>query len=97
MDRFLVNIDRFGNTSAASIPIALCEAVSSEQIRPGDNILFVAFGAGLTWGSVIFKWVAPVRKKTRRFRWTDRWMARARSTARRTRRQIEEIIWGKNE
>jgi 3-oxoacyl-[acyl-carrier-protein] synthase-3 len=97
MDRFAMNIDRYGNTSTASIPIALCEAVSSGQIRPGDNILLVAFGAGLTWGSTVFKWVAPLRKTRRRYHWADRWMARARSAARRTRRQIEGVIWGKNE
>ncbi|MBN1440075.1 MAG: ketoacyl-ACP synthase III [Anaerolineales bacterium] len=97
MDRFVMNIDRFGNTSAASIPIALCEAVSAGQLRPGDNIVMVAFGAGLTWGSVVAKWVSSVRRKGRRLPWSDRWFARARSAARRTRRRIEEIIWGKNE
>jgi 3-oxoacyl-[acyl-carrier-protein] synthase-3 len=97
MERFAVNIERYGNTSAASIPIALCEAVSAGQIHPGDNIVMVAFGAGLTWGAAVIKWVSTSRRKGRRFPRADRWMARARSTARRTRRKIEGIIWGKNE
>jgi 3-oxoacyl-[acyl-carrier-protein] synthase-3 len=97
MEKFMVNIDRYGNTSAASIPIALCEAVSSGRIHPGDNIVLVAFGAGLTWGSVVIKWVSAVTKRQRRFPWADRMLARARSTARRTRRRFETILWGKNE
>jgi 3-oxoacyl-[acyl-carrier-protein] synthase III len=51
-----LNIDRYGNTSAASIPIALCEAIDEGRVRPGDNILFVAFGAGLTSAAAIVKW-----------------------------------------
>jgi 3-oxoacyl-[acyl-carrier-protein] synthase III len=97
MDRFIVNIERFGNTSAASIPIALCEAVSAGLIHPGDNLVLVAFGAGLTWGSTVIKWVSPVVRRRRRFLQADRLMARARSTARRTRRSLENIFWGKNE
>ncbi len=97
MDRFFVNIDRYGNTSSASIPIALCEAVAAGQIHPGDHIVMVAFGAGLTWGSAVIKWVS-IPPKTRRSRpLSDRIFARARSYARRTRRQIEGILWGKNE
>jgi 3-oxoacyl-[acyl-carrier-protein] synthase-3 len=50
-----VNIDRYGNTSAASIPIALDEAWRAGKIQPGDNIIFVAFGAGLTWANAVLK------------------------------------------
>jgi 3-oxoacyl-[acyl-carrier-protein] synthase-3 len=50
-----VNIDRYGNTSAASIPIALDEAWRAGKISPGDNIIFVAFGAGLTWANAVLK------------------------------------------
>jgi 3-oxoacyl-[acyl-carrier-protein] synthase-3 len=96
MDRFAVNIDRFGNTSAASIPIALCESVASGRVLPGDNIVVVGFGAGLTWGSAVIKWVSPLRRR-RRFVQVERLLARARSTARRTRRSLENILWGKNE
>jgi 3-oxoacyl-[acyl-carrier-protein] synthase-3 len=56
MDRFFVNLDRFGNTSAASIPIALDEARRAGRIKTGDIILLVAFGAGLTYGSALVRW-----------------------------------------
>lgn len=54
--KFHNNLDRFGNTSAASIPIALDEASRQGRTQPGDLILLVAFGAGLTWGSTLIKW-----------------------------------------
>jgi 3-oxoacyl-[acyl-carrier-protein] synthase-3 len=51
-----VNIDRIGNTSAASIPIALDECARSGRIRRGDLVLFTAFGAGLTWAATLLRW-----------------------------------------
>jgi len=54
--RIYVNIDRVGNTSAASIPIALDEASRSGFIKPGDTILLAAFGAGLTWAASLVRW-----------------------------------------
>jgi 3-oxoacyl-[acyl-carrier-protein] synthase-3 len=56
MERFHVNVDRYGNTSAASIPIALDEARRSGRVHSGDLILLVAFGAGLTYGSALLRW-----------------------------------------
>lgn len=56
MDKVGINLDRYGNTSAASIPIGLDEAVKSGRIKKGDLVLFVAFGAGFTWGGVLIKW-----------------------------------------
>jgi 3-oxoacyl-[acyl-carrier-protein] synthase-3 len=56
MERFFVNVDRYGNTSAASIPIALDEARKAGRIKPGDLTLLVAFGAGLTYGSALIRW-----------------------------------------
>jgi 3-oxoacyl-[acyl-carrier-protein] synthase-3 len=56
MERFFVNVDRYGNTSAASIPIALDEARRTGRIRAGDLTLLVAFGAGLTYGSALIRW-----------------------------------------
>lgn len=56
MDRVIVNIDRYGNTSAASIPIALDEAVRTGRVKEGDYILLEAFGGGLTWASALIKW-----------------------------------------
>ncbi len=56
MDKVYMNIDRYGNTSAASIPIALDECVREGRIREGSLVLFVAFGGGFTWGSVALRW-----------------------------------------
>jgi 3-oxoacyl-[acyl-carrier-protein] synthase III len=56
MEKVMVNIDKYGNTSSASVPIALDEAVTSGRIRKGDYILLEAFGAGLTWGAALVKW-----------------------------------------
>jgi 3-oxoacyl-[acyl-carrier-protein] synthase-3 len=53
--KVFVNIQKYGNTSAASIPIALCEAHEQGRVRPGDTLAFVAFGAGLTWASAVVK------------------------------------------
>lgn len=55
-DRIIVNVERYGNTSAASIPIALGEAVEAGRIRAGHRIVCVGFGAGLTWGAVALRW-----------------------------------------
>lgn len=55
-DKCFLNIDRYGNTSAASIPIALHEAKNSNRFKKGDYILLVAFGAGLTWAASLIKW-----------------------------------------
>jgi 3-oxoacyl-[acyl-carrier-protein] synthase-3 len=56
MEKVMVNLDRYGNTSAASIPIALDEAVRSGKIRSGDYVLLEAFGGGLTWASALIRW-----------------------------------------
>jgi len=57
-DRTVVNIDRYGNTSAASIPIALAEAADAGRIHDGDLVLLSGFGAGMTWASAVFRWEA---------------------------------------
>jgi 3-oxoacyl-[acyl-carrier-protein] synthase-3 len=59
MDRALVNIDRYGNTSAASIPLALAEAADEGRLADGDLLLLSGFGAGMTWGSAIVRWGRP--------------------------------------
>lgn len=56
-DKVYVNLDRYGNTSAASVPVALDEAVKEGQIKKGDIIVLVAFGAGLTWGASVIEWL----------------------------------------
>ncbi|MBA5760751.1 ketoacyl-ACP synthase III [Vibrio sp. 404] len=55
-DKAFVNIQNYGNTSAATVPIALCEALEQGRVKPGDNLLLAAFGAGLTWGAGLIKW-----------------------------------------
>ncbi|HYM70755.1 MAG TPA: beta-ketoacyl-ACP synthase III [bacterium] len=56
MDKFFVNVQRYGNTSAASIPVALYEAVEAGRVRTGDLGVMVAFGAGYTWGACAIRW-----------------------------------------
>jgi len=56
MSKVMVNLDRFGNTSSASIPLALDQAVAEGRVRPGSLLLLVAFGAGFTWGSAVVRW-----------------------------------------
>ena len=55
-ERTLVNIDRYGNTSAASIPLVLAEAADAGRLQHGDLVLLTGFGAGLTWGSAVLRW-----------------------------------------
>jgi 3-oxoacyl-[acyl-carrier-protein] synthase-3 len=55
-EKFIINLDRFGNTSAASIPLALDEAHKKKMFCPGDRIIMVAFGGGLTWGAALLNW-----------------------------------------
>lgn len=57
-ERLVVNLDRFGNTSAASIPIALNEAVLQGRVKPGDLMVMCGFGAGLAWGTTVLRWTA---------------------------------------
>ncbi len=65
MDKIYVNLDRYGNTSAASVPIALAEAVNEGRLAVGDKLVFVAFGAGFTSGAVAMEWTAdPARGRT---------------------------------
>jgi len=56
MDKVFVNVDRYGNTSAASVAIALDEAVRTGRLKPGMKVLLVAFGAGFTWASLAVQW-----------------------------------------
>jgi 3-oxoacyl-[acyl-carrier-protein] synthase-3 len=59
MERVFVNLDRYGNTSAATIPIALAEAVAQGRVKDGDYLLLTAFGGGLTWASSVIRWGRP--------------------------------------
>lgn len=54
-NKFFVNLEKYGNTSAASIPIALCEAIEEKKLKKGNKVILVGFGGGLTWGSTIIE------------------------------------------
>ena len=61
-ERVIANIDRYGNTSSASIPITLDEVVRAGRLKLGDRVGFVAFGGGITWGASVASWTMPVRR-----------------------------------
>ncbi len=56
MDKVMVNLDKYANTSGATIPMALDEALEQGRIKKGDHVVLVGFGAGLTWGASVIKW-----------------------------------------
>ena len=63
-DKVFVNVHKYGNTSAGTIPVALAEALEEKRIEPGDHILMASFGAGLTYGASLIKWgerVVPLK------------------------------------
>ena len=62
-EKVFVNLQKYGNTSTASIPIALCEAIEAGRLQPGDKVVFVGFGAGLTWAACAIDWRTPVEKQ----------------------------------
>lgn len=97
LNRFVINIERYGNTSTASIPIALTEAAEAGRVHPGDHLVLVGFGAGLTWGALVLQWVTPekpVPARRRRLSTTRLFLARLRSGLRRIARWIEGLLWG---
>jgi len=81
MEKVVVNLQRYGNTSAASIPIALAEAAEQGRLRRGDKVLLVAFGGGFTWGAAVLEWYGvPI---------PDR---REKSIVERASRQLEDLV-----
>jgi 3-oxoacyl-[acyl-carrier-protein] synthase-3 len=97
MEKFFVNLDRYGNTSAASIPVALCEAVDAGRILPGDHVAMVGFGAGLTWAGAVVRWGAPKPPVSAWRRTWDRLRYVAtgvRSRARRLQRRADAWLFG---
>jgi len=95
LDRFVVNLDRYGNTSTASIPIATVEAAKEGKLKPGDSMVFVGFGAGLTWGALVAEWTGPLPSEKKIYPRRYRWWARIRSFLRRVIRVVEGVIWGR--
>ncbi len=91
-ERVFVNLDRYGNTSTASIPIALTEAVEAGRLQPGDYAVLVGFGAGLTWAAALIQWGPEVPEVTwwQRLWWHVLWYrwSRLRSLYRRVRRRV---------
>jgi 3-oxoacyl-[acyl-carrier-protein] synthase-3 len=95
ISKFMSNVDKYGNTSAASIPIALCEAIEQQRIHDKDHIALVGFGGGLTWASMIIQWGIPKpseqqssllnRQRRNLLYYTARWRA---ST-----RRLQRKIW----
>jgi len=96
LERFIINLDRYGNTSTASIPIATVEAVEDGRLKPGNSIVLVGFGAGLTWGALVAEWTGPLPVEKKVYPRRYRLWARIRSFLRRVVRFIEGMIWGRN-
>ncbi|MDD2922302.1 MAG: ketoacyl-ACP synthase III [Anaerolineales bacterium] len=95
LDKFIINVDRYGNTSTASIPIAAVDALQKGQIKPGDKIVLVGFGAGLTWGAMVVEWTGPIPAKKHIRTEPYRLFARLRSLLRRIWRRIEGFLSSK--
>ncbi|HUH99015.1 MAG TPA: beta-ketoacyl-ACP synthase III [Anaerolineales bacterium] len=96
LDKFIINVDRYGNTSTASIPIATVEALEKGLIKPGDKIVLVGFGAGLTWGALAAEWTGPLPVEHKVHPERYRAWARLRSVFNRLIRIAEGLIWGRN-
>ncbi|MDP3047344.1 MAG: beta-ketoacyl-ACP synthase III [Chloroflexota bacterium] len=62
-EKVFVNIDRYANTSAAALPLALCDAVDEGRLKPGDHVLLAAYGAGLAWAGAVVQWDVPTPVK----------------------------------
>ena len=95
-ERCFINVENYGNTSTASIPIATCEAVEQGRLKPGDKVVFVGFGAGLTWGAAVATWSGALPAVRRRLPYPYRIYARMRSFLLRLLRRIDALIWGRH-
>lgn len=98
VDKFMSNVAKYGNTSAASIPIALCEAINEGRIHKDDHLVLVGFGGGLSWGSMVIKWGVPdpnevqgtvLNRQRRRLTYT---LARMRTSLSRWRRNMRNMF-----
>jgi 3-oxoacyl-[acyl-carrier-protein] synthase-3 len=98
IDKFMSNVERYGNTSAASIPIALCEAIERKRIQNKDHIALVGFGGGLTWASMVIRWGIPKPSEqqgsllNRQRRHVQYRIAKWRSRSRRWRRRVNSKV-----
>ncbi len=92
MDKFVVNLERYGNTSTASIPIATVEAAVSGRIKPGDKLVMVGFGGGLTWGALTAEWTGPLPSERKVKPQKGSSLRRTRSFLRRVLRFIDGLL-----
>lgn len=92
-EKVFINLQNYGNTSTASIPIALCEAIEQGRLKPNDKLVLVGFGAGLTWAATAIHWVAPTEREVPLWRAGQRsatyGLARMRSRFLRFSRRVE--------
>ena len=95
LERCVINLDRYGNTSTASIPIATCEAIEDGRLHPNDKVVFVGFGAGLTWGAAVVGWSGAFPTRIKIVPGVIRVYARVRSVILRFLRRIDALIWGR--
>ena len=95
LERCMVNLDRYGNTSTASIPIATCEAIEQGRLEPGDKVVFVGFGGGLTWGAVLAQWTGQIEVKRKIRPAPVRLAARLRSLLHRLARHLDGLFFPK--
>lgn len=96
MEKIVVNVDKYGNTSTASIPIATVEAIEQDRLQPGDNVVLVGFGGGLTWGALTAIWSGPLTEEPRRLHLARyRRIAWVRTMLRRIWRRIDAFLFGR--
>jgi 3-oxoacyl-[acyl-carrier-protein] synthase III len=95
LERCMINVDRYGNTSTASIPIATCEAAQEGRLKAGDKIVFASFGAGLTWGGAAAIWSGPLPGVRRAPPAGYQLYARLRSFIKRLLRRIDAWLWAR--
>jgi 3-oxoacyl-[acyl-carrier-protein] synthase-3 len=96
MERLFVNLENFGNTSTASIPLAVADAIELGRIQPNDRLVLVGFGAGLTWGAILIDWqVEPTARSQFSEVLRESWyiLARVRSLLLRLRRFVEALLF----
>lgn len=90
MEKVYVNIHRYGNTSAASIPVAFCEALEEGRLKQGDNVVVVGFGGGLTWAAAVVKWVEEPQRPKRRA--PQRWLRYQRARLGSWERRVGHVV-----
>ena len=95
LERFVINLDRYGNTSTASIPIAICEAIENGRLKRDDKVVIVGFGAGLTWGAATIHWTGPFPSEKKVYPERYQLQAKLRSSIRRSLRRVEGWIYGR--